>query len=132
MSRKLPEDPVKRRLQIFKRIYQHLNHFHSLLESGDMELPGIVTTPEGEEIYLGDMMVGLQTLPPRQRQAFELICLEGYTESAATEIMLPESRWSTPVQQYADMALLRMVTAYDEKQAGTFDPTASKRKKKGK
>lgn len=89
----------------------------------------ILQAPDGEEIYYGDLLVGIDTLPPRQRQAFELICLEGYTETAATKIMLPDSKWSTPVQQYADAALARMVAAYDEKQAGTWDPNALPAKK---
>lgn len=120
MARRLPEDPTKRRLQWFKRIYQHLEHFQCLLETGSIPMPGIITTPEGEEIYLSDLMVGIDDLPPRQREAFTLICLQGYTETAATKIMLPNSRWSTPVQQYADTALARMVAAYDKKQAGVW------------
>jgi hypothetical protein len=120
MARRLPEDPVKRRLQWFKRTYQHLEHLKSLLESGAMSLPGIIDTPDGEEIYIPDLMVGIEDLPPRQREAFTLICLEGYTETAATKVMLPNSRWSTPVQQYADTALARMVAAYDKKQAGIW------------
>lgn len=120
MARRLPDDPVKRRLQWFKRIYQHLEHFRELLETGAMPMPGIVTTPEGEEVYLLDLLVGIDELPPRQREAFTLICLQGYTETAATRVMLPNSRWSTPVQQYADTALSRMVAAYDKKQAGVW------------
>jgi hypothetical protein len=97
MARRLPDDPTKRRLQIAKRLFQHLQHFQSLLESGEMDLPGIVTIPEtGEEIYLADMMVGIDSLPPRQREAFELICLGGWTETDATKVMLPGSKWSTP------------------------------------
>lgn len=125
--RKLPEDPAKRRLQYFKRIYQHLDHFNALIETGDMPMPGIVEIhgddilPD-EEIYLPDLMTGIESLPDRQREAFELICLQGYTEGAATDIMLPDSQWSTPIQQYADIALARMVAAYDEKQAGTWVP----------
>lgn len=124
--RRLPEAPEKRRTQLFKRIYQHLNHFSALIESGEMEMPGIVTLVDDilptEEVYLPDMLVGLLSLPDRQRQAFELICLQGYTEGAATKIMLPDSRWSTPIQQYADTALARMIKAYDEKQAGVWVP----------
>lgn len=120
MARRLPDDPVKRRLQWFKRTYQHLQHFQCLLETGSMPMPGIITTPEGEEIYLSDLMSGIEELPPRQREAFTLICLKGYTETAATQVMLPNSRWSTPVQQYADTALARMVAAYDKKQQGIW------------
>ena len=119
MPRKLPDDPVKRRLQIFKRLYQHLEHWRSLIEAGEMN--HIIVIPDtGEEVYLLDMLVGIDALPPRQREAFELIALQGYTETDATKIMLPESRWSTPVQQYADTALERMVRSYDDKQNGTY------------
>ena len=131
--RRLPDCPISRRQQYMKRLYQHLAHFQSLLESGQMEMPGIVTIPEtGEEVYLPDLLVGLLALPDRQRQAFELICLKGFTEGAATEIMLPNSRWSTPVQQYADTALQRMIAAYDRKQADSSwkPPVYVKRVKK--
>lgn len=122
MVRKLPDDPAKRRVQHFKRLYQHLDHFHSQLEAGNFPLPLIVTIPDtGEEVYLDDLMCGIDSLPPRQREAFELICLQGWTETDATKVMLPDSRWSTPIQQYADSALVRMIAAYDAKQAGTWE-----------
>lgn len=125
--RRLPTDPQKRRFQFFKRVYQHLEHFNALIETGEMEMPGIIPIHDEilpfEEIYLPDMMVGILSLPDRQRQAFELICLRGFTERACTDIMFsPESEWTTPVQQYADTALARMVAAYDDKQAGVWVP----------
>lgn len=119
MPRKLPEHPVKRRQQVFKRLYQHLEHWKALIEAG--EIGHIIVVPDtGEEVYLLDLMIGIDALPPRQREAFELICLQGWTETDATQRMLPHSRWSTPVQQYSDTALARMIRSYDEKQAGTF------------
>jgi hypothetical protein len=98
-----------------------------------MTMPGIVTIPEtGEEIFLSDLMVGIDSLPPQQRRAFELICLQGYTETDATSIILPHSKWSTPVQQYADSALARMIEAYDHYQetGEKPDPYQERRKKK--
>ena len=128
--RKLPTEPHKRRRQIFKRLYQSLEHFNSLRESGMMDISAIVTDPEtNEDICLDDLMVGIETLPPKQRQAFELICLKSYTETAATEIMLPNSRWSTPVQQYADEGLDKMIRIYDLFQAGQWKPGAGGRKR---
>lgn len=136
MGRKLPSyDPdrdgdyatSKRRVQLFKRVYQNYYHWCSLRETGEVD---DVLSVDGEEIYLGDLMTGIETLPLRQRQAFELICLRGYTESAATAILLPNSRWSTPVQQYSDDGLRKMVAAYDAKQNGTWDPTAVRRKRR--
>jgi len=117
----------KRRVQVFKRIYQNYYHWRSLLESGEVS---DVLTVDGEEIYIGDLMTGIETLPLRQRQAFELICLQGYTESAATAILLPNSRWSTPVQQYSDDGLKKMVAAYDAKQDGTWCPIEARRKRR--
>lgn len=130
--RKLPTDPDKRRTQIFKRLYTHLEHFQALLESGEMELPGIVTIPEtGEEVFLGDMMVGIDSLPPRQRQAFEMICCLGYTETNCRDEMMPDSESSTPVQQYSDTALQRMIKAYDAYQeSGLRPPPYVDRKKR--
>lgn len=97
-----------------------------------MSFPGIVTIPEtGEEIYLGDLMVGIESLPPQQRRAFDLICLKAWTETDATKEILPDSKWSTPVQQYADTALARMVAAYDQYQVdGSTPPAYQDRRKK--
>src|SRR4029077_9026486 len=63
------------------------------------------------------------------QRAFNLICMQGFTENAATERILPNSKWSTPVQQYADDGLKKMVSAYDAKQAGTWDPAAIRRRR---
>jgi hypothetical protein len=138
MGRRLPDyDPdhdgeyatSKRRIQLFKRVYQNYYHWCSLRQTGQVD---DIIAVDGEEIYLGDLMTGIDILPLRQRQAFELICLKGYTESAATAILLPNSRWSTPVQQYSDDGLKKMVAAYDAKQDGTWDPTAVRRKRRRK
>lgn len=117
MPRKLPLDPAKRRRQHMKRLYQHLEHFKSQVEAGNFDLPLVITIPKtGEDVYIDDLMVGIDSLPPRQREAFELICLAGWTETDATRKMLPGSQWSTPIQQYADTALDRMIAAYDQAQ----------------
>ena len=60
------------------------------MESGDIE--DIITTIDTEEVFYYDLLTGFDSLPPRQQQAFDLICLQGYTESAATKIMLPDSK----------------------------------------
>lgn len=138
MGRRLPSyDPgkdgeyssSKRRTQVFKRIYQNFYHWQSLRETGEVD---DILKVDGEEIYIGDLMTGIETLPLRQRQAFELICLRGYTESAATAILLPNSRWSTPVQQYSDDGLKKMIAAYDAKQNGTWNPAEARRKRRKK
>ena len=116
MPPSLPSDPAKRRKAIFKRAYQSMASWRALMD--DQGMDSIITTPDGEDIYYNDLLVGLCVLPPRQRQAFELICLQGYTETAARDVLMPNSKSSTPVQQYADIALTRMIEAYDNKQRG--------------
>jgi hypothetical protein len=126
-----PYETSKRRLKLFKRVYQSYYQWQSLREYGEVD---DVITVEGEDIYLGDLLVGQETLPTQQRRAFDLICLQGYTESAATAVILPNSKWSTPVQQYSDDGLRKMVAAYDAKQRGEWDPQEAinrRRKKKG-
>jgi hypothetical protein len=147
MGRKLP-DPItrnpgetdeefskrrqlsKHRVQVFKRVYQNMDHWRALME--DHGMGPVITTPDGEDIYINDLMVGQDTLPLQQRRAFDKICRQGYTESAATAEILPNSKWSTPVQQYSDDGLKKMILAYDAKQAGTWDPKVAVVKKRRK
>jgi hypothetical protein len=128
--RKLPVDPTKRRQQIFKRCYQNIPHWQAWIE--DYGGSDIITSDDGEDIYLRDLLVGIDYLPPRQRQAFELICLRGYTETAARDVLLPNSKSSTPVQQSAESALIRMIAYYDDKQAGVWPPEVKTTRKKSK
>lgn len=127
MARKLPDEPTKRRKQIFKHVYQNMEHWRALQEDRGMS---DVISVEGEDIYFGDLMVGFGHLPHRQQQAFERICLKGYTEAAARDELLPNSKSSTPVQQYADSGLVRMIAAYDAKQAGRWPPPVVPKKPK--
>jgi hypothetical protein len=98
-----------------------MSHWQALMEDRGMA-PVITDELTGEDIYIGDLLVGLDSLPPRQREAFVKICMLGYTETAARDEMLPQSKSSTPVQQYADSGLVRMVAAYDLKQVGAWPP----------
>lgn len=95
-------------------MYAHYAHWESLVESEHL----MFLTLDGEEVYFYDVMVGMCTLPPRQKEAFTLHVLQGYSEKAAAEVMFPNSKWSTPVQQYSNIALKKMVEAYDNWQAG--------------
>lgn len=124
--RKLSEDPEKRRHQIFRRLYNIYYEWGALIEAGEMD--HFLVTPDGETVYRGDLLVGLDSLAPKQRLAFKLLCLEGMTESQASEVAFGYLECSTPVQQYADTGLKKMVKAYDEKQAKTYiSPAAKKR-----
>lgn len=118
MVRTLHADPVRRRKQMFRSLYQHMPHWREQIIAGKMD--DIIVTPDGEEVCYTDLLVGLDSLSLRQRQAFELICMQGYTETAAAKIMLPESKWSTTVQQHVNAAVERMIAKYDEHQSGVF------------
>jgi len=123
--KKLSEDPDKRRYQIFKILYSYFYEWGSLIESGDIGY--FLITQDGEEVYRSDLLVGLPTLNQKQRVAFDLICLEGMTETQASKIAKERLGASTPIQQHADAALKLMVKAYDDRQLGVFPQ--SKRQK---
>lgn len=101
----------KERQDLFKRIYRNLFQWRSFIESEGPEKR--VIRVGTEEIDYEDLMSGYPLLPPRQKQAFDLVLIEGMTEGEATKIMFPGSPWSTPVQQYYKAALRRMIDAYD-------------------
>lgn len=105
--RKLSEDPVKRRLQIFRRIYSHWWEWKSLVEEQQLHF----ITVEGEVIYFHDLLIGLDKLPPRQRQAFVIHILHCTPEREASKIM--GTSWVSLVGQYSTAALKKMVLAYD-------------------
>jgi hypothetical protein len=57
--RKLPTDSAKRRKQIFKRCYQNIPHWQAWIE--DYGGSDVITSDDGEDIYLRDLLVGLDT-----------------------------------------------------------------------
>lgn len=152
MGRRLPraheddEEALRKlRVQCFKRVYQAWYQWKSLRVAGLIIIDSVIA-PNGEEIYLPDLLTGYPYLPRRQQQSFEYICMQSYTEAAATQeiygddaddldddgnpVLDPsgqpqkKKRSSTVVQQYAQQALERMISAYDDVQAGTWDPIA--------
>lgn len=109
MPRRLSDDPDKRRLQIFRGIYSSYYLWKAQVECGeDVQY----LTVDGEDFFFHDLMVGLDGLPPRQRQAFELHILLGMSEKEAAQEM-GFKKWVTLVGQYSTTALKRMVEAYD-------------------
>ena len=107
MPRKLSTDPEKRRLQIFRRIYANWFEWKALIEQEQLHFVDV----EGETIYFHDLLVGLDDLPPRQRQAFVIHILNCTPEREASKIM--GTSWVSLVGQYSTAALKKMVAAYD-------------------
>lgn len=121
MTRRLSEDPERRRLQLFRAIFINYYKWQALVESEGVQFLAI----DGEEIYFYDLLVGLDDLPPRQRQAFELHLLFGMTEKEAAAQM-GFTKWVTLVGQYSTAALKRMVVSYDTvntRERGSSDNT---------
>jgi len=108
MARKLSDDPEKRRLQLFRAIFANYWHWKALVESQNLQYLTIM----GEDVYFYDLMIGLESLPPRQREAFELHILMGMSEKEAAQRM-GFTKWVTLVGQYSTSALKRMVESYD-------------------
>ena len=107
MPRKLSADPEKRRLQIFRRIYSHFYEWEALVEEQHLMFLEV----EGETIYFYDLLVGLDKLPPRQKEAFVIHILHCTPEREASEIM--NTNFVSLVGQYSTAALKKMVAAYD-------------------
>jgi hypothetical protein len=113
MPKTLSDDPDKRRLQLFQNIYQNYHRWRALVEDEQLYFINV----EGEEVYFYDLLVGLDRLPPRQRQAFELHVLLGHTEVETWERMQFKSNYTTLVGQYSMAALKSMIRYYDNTRA---------------
>jgi len=107
MSRWHPDNP---RLFLFRRIYQHRSHWYAMMQ--DRGMSDVLTCPSGEQVCFYDLLEGIETLSPRQCQAFVLICLLSYTEVAARDALLPGLAAAT-VGQYANAAMEKLMDIYD-------------------
>lgn len=63
----------------------------------------------GVRVNVHDILKGVEELPERQRQAVVLMCLENYREVDAAAVMLPGSKWSSPVGAYKRAGLQKIV-----------------------
>lgn len=113
----IPDNGPKRRKALFRNVFRNYVVWGQLIEN-EGPIRSIITV-DGEDIDYYDLMVGYTELPPRQKQAFTLQLLQGHTERQASQIMFPESKKTTSVQQYSSNALDRMIEAYDRVQTKT-------------
>lgn len=60
-------------------------------------------------VNVHDILQGVEELPERQREAVVLMCLENYREVDAAAVMLPGSKWSSPVGAYKRAGLQKIV-----------------------
>ena len=107
-SAEMPE--WKRRCLLLERILRQYQQWQALYED-----EGIATlTIYGEEWHFLDLLNGMNTLPPRQKLALWLIVIEDRKEVDVAR-MMNFSRWSTPVQQYKNIALWKLLKYHDGK-----------------
>lgn len=110
----IPNQGPRRRKALFRNMYRNFVVWGQLIES-EGPIRSIITV-DGEDVSYYDLMAGYSDLPPRQKQAFTLQILQGYTERQASEVMFPNSEKKTSVQQYSSSALDRMIESYDREQ----------------
>lgn len=106
----MAESPeIRHRRKMLERILKNWQAWGSLVES-----QGLMTiTVEGEEYHYFDMLEGLNSLPPRQRQAVFYMCIQDKSEAEVAKIMGFENENCTPVQQYKSFGLTRFLQYLD-------------------
>src|ERR1700747_2133779 len=102
-------DIQESRRQIFAKIYMHMAHWHAQIENGTMT--DIIMTPECEEVYFGDLLVGLPLLSERERPIFPLIYLQGYPQTAVMQLLPADP--GCPVKMASRTTLTHMINEYD-------------------
>lgn len=94
--------------QLLDAILRHYQEFRALREAEGIDEIAIL----GYRINLNDLLQGIDELPPRQRQAVFLTCIEDMREIDAAQIMLPGSRSGAPIGTYKRKALSKIVQTY--------------------
>lgn len=93
-------------------VLKHIHEFWELyLAQGIEEL----VLENGYRVNIHDMKAvlhGIQDLPDRQREAVTLICIDGLKEVEAAGIMLPGSKWSSPIGAYKRTGLQKLVDRF--------------------
>ena len=95
----------KEKRKIFSRVLKNYAAWKSLVESEGLFS---ITLRDGEEIHYMDILDGFKVLPPRQRQAVWLMCVEDLPEVEVAQ-MMGFKGWPTPVQQYKNIGLARLI-----------------------
>ena len=87
--------------KLLELILKNYWEFKALLEDEGIDE---IDLDNGVTINFHDLLKGLDELPPKQRQAIDLICIQGYREVEAAKIMQYES-WSSPVGSLSVLVL---------------------------
>jgi hypothetical protein len=102
-------DPLKRRRKIIERLLKNWQNWGSLVESEGL----FSLTVDGEDYHYLDMLTGLNSLPPRQRQAVFLMCVEDRSEHDTARIMGFDNPLVSPCPQYKSAGIIRLIEYLD-------------------
>lgn len=94
--------------QVLEKLLRNIHEWREYyIEHGieEIELDG------GYVVNFHDLLRGIDTLPPRQREALILTCIDNLKEEEAAELM-GFTKWSSPVGTYKKMALKRLLERY--------------------
>ena len=103
-------DPIRRKMKILKEILKNYEQWKVLVEEHGV----LSLSIDGDEYHFHDILEGIERLPPRQREALWKLCIENKKEVEVAREM-GFTRWSTPVQQYRNHGLFKLVKWHEEK-----------------
>src|SRR5664279_2700693 len=99
----------KRRKKILQNLLKNWQAWHSLIEQGGSPF----LTLEGEVYHYYDILEGLNSLPPRQRQAVFLMTVCDMSELETAKTMKFKNVHVTPVSQYRSIGIDRILDYLD-------------------
>lgn len=104
-SRKEEILPNSLNWKLLENILKNYYEFKALYEETGISE---ICLDNGFVVNYHDILEGLDSLPPRQKQAVWLMCIEGRKEVEVARIMGFE-KWSSPVGMYKRKALRKLV-----------------------
>lgn len=99
----------KAKRKLYSKVLKTYQLWTSLRESSGVETIEIVHEGIQYEFHYMDILKGLSVLPPRQREAVWLMCVEDMPEAEVADIMGFDSTRATPIQQYKNFGLARFI-----------------------
>src|SRR5580692_1925845 len=98
--------------KLLEQVLKHYWEFKALLEDDGIDE---ITLDNGVVVNFHDLLQGFDELPPKQRTAIDLICIQGYREVEAAKLMNYES-WSSPVGSLKRAGLKSLCRKYWNKE----------------
>lgn len=95
----------------WKLLENILKHYYEFRELFEREGIDELALDNGYTINLFDILSGIEGLPRRQRQAVQLVCIEGLREVDAAREMGFE-RWSSQVGTYKRLGLQKLINNF--------------------